>query len=150
VTGIAVRYRLPVLAFAGLALAAGLYGALLLLGFAIPAPRPSWADVHGPLMVLGFVGTLVALERAVALSARWGLAAPACSGIGALALTGRSPVRWFLAALALLVAGATAATLWPHQGAYVFGIAVLAMVAWLVIRSSTSTVDVRPPVGVAR
>jgi hypothetical protein len=211
--------RLPVLACAGVALVAGLYAALLLLGFGVPTPRPALADVHGPLMVLGFVGTLVALERAVALSARWGLAAPACSGLGALvlvvagpvlagklllaaggalllcvywalwrrqpgvallaqaagafawyaatllwlggasvpevipwlagfviatiagervelahvALTGPSAARWFLAALAVLVAGATASTVWPAPGAYVFGVALLAIVAWLVV-----------------
>src|SRR5690606_9183717 len=52
----------------------------------------SLADVHGPVMVLGFVGTLVALERAVALAERWGLAAPACSGLGALTLIVAGPV----------------------------------------------------------
>lgn len=38
------------------------------------------------LMVLGFVGTLIALERAVALGRGWGYAAPALLGGGALAL----------------------------------------------------------------
>jgi len=52
----------------------------------LPLPRPALAEVHGPVMVFGFVGTLVALERAVALGSRWAAAAPACSG----ALAGRA------------------------------------------------------------
>jgi hypothetical protein len=63
-------WRLPLLAAGGVALAAGLYAGLLLLGFGLPTPRPALADVHGPVMVLGFVGTLIALERAVAPGCR--------------------------------------------------------------------------------
>ncbi|GAA2358567.1 hypothetical protein [Dactylosporangium salmoneum] len=212
-------WRLPPLAAGGLALLAGLYAALLLLGFGLPVPRPALADVHGPVMVLGFVGTLIALERAVALGAHWALAAPGCAGAGGLtlilagpglpgklllaaggvvllavyralwrrqpgpallaqaagafawyaaallwlaglpipdlvpwlavfliatiagerlelahvALAGPRPQRWFLAALAALIAGATAVTLWPAVGAYLFGLGVLAVVAWLAV-----------------
>ncbi|MBG0830117.1 hypothetical protein HS041_20330 [Planomonospora sp. ID67723] len=41
---------------------------------------------HGPLMALGFLGTLLCLERAVALRRRWGYAAPVLSALGALFL----------------------------------------------------------------
>lgn len=46
---------------------------------------------HGPLMISGFLGTLIALERAVALSAvfphgRWAYASPILSILGAAAL----------------------------------------------------------------
>ncbi|MER6590712.1 hypothetical protein ABT214_02350 [Micromonospora purpureochromogenes] len=213
-----LRWRLPVLASGGFSLLAGLYSALLLLGLPVPAPQRPLEQVHGPVLVLGFVGTLVALERAVALRARWALLAPACSGAGAMALVLTGPnlagrllimlasvlllliyrqlwrrqpgpallaqglgalawyaatllwlagfnvpeivpwlatfvvatiagerlelahlalpahgVRWFLAALAALTAGATAAALWPRGGAYLFGLGLLATVAWLVI-----------------
>jgi hypothetical protein len=70
----------------GLALLAGLDAALLRLGLGAPVASERWADVHGPLMVLGFVGTLVALERAVAVRRRTLLAAPALLGLGGLAL----------------------------------------------------------------
>jgi hypothetical protein len=43
---VSLRWRLPLLAAGGLALIAGLYSALLLLGFALPVPRPALADVH--------------------------------------------------------------------------------------------------------
>jgi hypothetical protein len=89
---VAVRWRIPLLGAGGLALTSGLYAALLLLGFDLPAPRPALADVHGPVMVMGFAGTLIALERAVALGTRWALAAPACSGAGGLVLVVAGPV----------------------------------------------------------
>lgn len=69
----------------GVALLAGLDGALALLGLPAPVPAERLAQAHGLLMVLGFAGTVVALERAAALRARWGYAAPALLGAGALA-----------------------------------------------------------------
>ncbi|MGJ3560863.1 hypothetical protein ACR6C2_30315 [Streptomyces sp. INA 01156] len=57
---------------AGLALLAGLDAALLLLGLPAPVTADRLPEVHGVLMVLGFVGTLIALERAVALGRPWG------------------------------------------------------------------------------
>ncbi|MEV4701863.1 hypothetical protein [Actinoplanes sp. NPDC049316] len=86
-----VRLRVPVLAAAGLALLGGLYAALLLLGTAVPTPPSSIEDVHGPVMVFGFVGTLIALERAVALGRRTALLAPACSAAGGLTLLATGP-----------------------------------------------------------
>ena len=41
---------------------------------------------HGPLMVCGFLGTLISLERSVALGRWWGYVAPFMAGIGSLAL----------------------------------------------------------------
>ncbi|MFC4062636.1 hypothetical protein ACFOWE_30435 [Planomonospora corallina] len=77
--------RLPLLAGAAVALLAGLYGGLALLLPAAPAPEALPRE-HGPLMALGFLGTLIGLERAVALNRPWGYAAPALSGLGALLL----------------------------------------------------------------
>ncbi len=57
--------------FLGLAAAAllvGLWAGLVRLGWAIPPGPPSWVANHGPLMICGFLGTLITLERAVALS----------------------------------------------------------------------------------
>jgi hypothetical protein len=81
---IAVR-RLPLLAGAVLSLVAGLWGGLGLLGTGVPLPRAAFAGQHGPLMALGFLGTLISLERAVALGRAWGHAAPALAGVGAIA-----------------------------------------------------------------
>ncbi len=43
---------------------------------------------HGPLMVGGFLGTVIGLERAVALGKPWPYAAPLLTGIGAILLMG--------------------------------------------------------------
>ncbi|MFG1851750.1 hypothetical protein ACGFJT_07915 [Actinomadura geliboluensis] len=76
--------RLPLLAGALLSLIAGLWGALTLLDVGVPLPRTAFAQQHGPLMALGFLGTLISLERAVALGRPWAYASPALAGLGAL------------------------------------------------------------------
>ena len=78
--------RLLLLIPGGLCMLAGLDAALLLLGLGAPIRDASLTDIHGVLMVLGFVGTVVALERAVALGELWGYLAPAGLGVGGLAL----------------------------------------------------------------
>lgn len=82
---VAVR-RLPLLAGAALSLVAGLWGGLGLLGTGVPLPRTDFAAQHGPLMTLGFLGTLIALERSVALGRWWGYAAPAFAALGGVAV----------------------------------------------------------------
>lgn len=87
------RARLALLGLGGIALLAGLTGALVLLGVGMPSSVARLAAVHGELMTLGFLGTVVALERAVALGRPWGYLSPALSGAGALALiAGITPV----------------------------------------------------------
>ncbi|MGN0065092.1 MAG: hypothetical protein ACI379_12700 [Nocardioides sp.] len=85
----------------GAALLAGLDAALLLLGLPAPVTIDRLPDVHGVLMVLGFVGTVISLERAVALGHRAGYLAPATNGLAVLALLSPAPVRvggWLLVA----------------------------------------------------
>jgi hypothetical protein len=87
------RRRVPLLALGVLSLAAALWGGLLRLGWELPSWSPSLAVYHGHLMVSGFLGTVIGLERAVALGERWAYAAPLCAGLGALALlTGAPPL----------------------------------------------------------
>ncbi|MEQ6896862.1 hypothetical protein [Microbacterium sp. KR10-403] len=94
---------------AGLSLLAGLDAALLLLGVAAPVSAARLPDVHGMLMVLGFVGTLIALERATALAKWYGFIAPGLLGLGGIALLA-DPVPLVVAKV-LLVAGTAAFTL---------------------------------------
>jgi hypothetical protein len=94
--------RAVLLGAGGLALLLGLTGALVLLGLPMPQPSVRLGADHGLLMALGFLGTLVALERAVALGRTWGYAAPLASALGALALvlTGPGAVPFVLFTLA--------------------------------------------------
>ena len=71
-------------------MAAGVYGGLLRLGFDLPE-GPRLADSHGPLMICGMFGTLIALERAVALGRGWAYLGPAALGLGGLALLAGLP-----------------------------------------------------------
>jgi hypothetical protein len=78
--------RLAILVLAGASLLAGLIGALALLGFPGPRQTAQLAGAHGLLMTMGFLGTVISLERAVALGRAWGFAAPVATGLAGLAL----------------------------------------------------------------
>jgi hypothetical protein len=109
--------RAVLLVPAGIAMLAGLDAALLLLGLKAPVASRELPDVHGMLMVLGFAGTLISLERAVALRARAGFLAPALLGVGGLLLLSPTPLA---AGRATLLMGSAALTavyvpLWRRQ-----------------------------------
>jgi hypothetical protein len=78
--------RLAFLLPGGVALLAGLDAALVLLDLPAPVRMDRLPQVHGMLLVAGFVGTLIALERAVALRRPAGFLAPGLLGAGALLL----------------------------------------------------------------
>jgi hypothetical protein len=125
------RGRLVVLAMALAAALSGLDAALLRVGAAAPVHSESLADQHGVLMVYGFLGTAIALERAVALQAgarraAWAYAAPAAGGLGAV----------------LVILQATALPI-PHGralpgGAWVAGMAVFVAIYLAVWRRQQS------------
>jgi hypothetical protein len=109
--------RLPFLVPGGVALLAGLDAALMLLGLPAPVSAARLPDVHGMLLVLGFVGTLISLERAVALGHRAGYLAPGLLGAGAVLLVSPAPLPL---ARAVLLAGTVALAgmyvpLWRRQ-----------------------------------
>jgi hypothetical protein len=109
--------RLGLLLPAGLALLAGLDAALLLLGLPAPVSTSRLPQVHGMVLVLGFVGTLIALERAVALGRRAGYAAPALLGAAGVALVSPAPLLVGKVALVLGTVGLVAVyvPLWRRQ-----------------------------------
>ncbi len=80
------RAAFPLLGLAFLCLVLGIWAGLVRVGWPWPSLTPDFWLAHGPLMVSGFVGTLIALERAVAIGRRWGYAAPALTAAGALVL----------------------------------------------------------------
>lgn len=101
-------HRYVLLALAAAALLAGLDAALLLLGLPTPVTTERLPEVHGIVLVLGFVGTVIALERAVALRRAWAFAAPALLGLGAVVTLSPAPLvvgAWmFVAGGAALIA----------------------------------------------
>ncbi len=77
---------LPLMPLLVLSLLAAPWAGLLRLGWALPPIQPRLAGSHGPLMVSGFLGSLIAFERVVALRQRWGLIIPVLSGLGGVLL----------------------------------------------------------------
>jgi hypothetical protein len=80
------RRRVPLLAAGVVSMAAGAWLGLARIGWAVPLPRPDQLIAHGPIMVCGFLGTLISLERAVGLGARWAYTAPIAAAAGAVLL----------------------------------------------------------------
>jgi hypothetical protein len=64
----------------------GIWLGLLRLGWILPLPWPDQLILHGPLMVGGFVGTLIGLERAIGSAKRWAFFAPVCTVAGVIVL----------------------------------------------------------------
>lgn len=81
-----VPFRLPLLIMGFMSLAAGVGSGLLRLGWEVTLPSDELVLLHGPLMVCGFLGTVIGLERAVALGRRWAYAGPLLTGLGGLIL----------------------------------------------------------------
>ncbi len=101
------------------------------LGFDLGRPP---TGQHGPLMVLGFLGTVIAVERAVALRQTWAWSAPLLSAAGVICLL----FGWsLLGTMALFAAGAAlvavyVAAVWaggPHIHLLVMG---LGAISWMI------------------
>ncbi|MFH1871392.1 MAG: hypothetical protein ABIK82_20380 [Pseudomonadota bacterium] len=98
--------RLPLLVLGMLSLVGGVLAGLARLDWNMPPVATSAAGWHGALMISAFLGTVISLERAVALGRGWAYLAPAAAGSGGVALLGGAPPL-----LTQLMAVAAAATL---------------------------------------
>lgn len=126
----------------GLCLLSGLDAALLLVGVWAPVSADHLAGAHGMIMVLGFMGTLISLERAQALGRGWAYLAPAVLASGGLAVAAGLPAvfgRLLLLEGALLLVAVYLA-LWRRAPLPLVGVQVLSAVLaaaaaglWLVI-----------------
>ena len=133
--------RILLILLAGISLLVGLNAGLVRLGVWAPVASGRVGDLHGPLMVLGFMGTLIALERAQALRNRLAYAAPVLLGAGALVLiSGAFPVLGqlllfdgALALVAVLAALYRRAPL-PLVAAQVLGALLACLAAGLLVR----------------
>jgi len=123
--------RLLLLAGGGLALLIGMWTGLARAGIH-DAVGPVGA--HGLIMALGFLGTLIALERAVALGTRWAYAGPALSGLSVLWLVVGLPDQGagvLMTAAGLVVATVYSVTLSRHYESHLVLMAAGAA-AWVV------------------
>lgn len=86
--GLKVFPRALMLVTVLLALLGGLGSGLARLGWQMDSLSQDWILIHGPLMISGFLGTLICLERAVALESRyrWSIIVPAINALGAVTL----------------------------------------------------------------
>ncbi len=128
------RLRFPLMAIAMAAMLAALWAGLVRLGWRWPAPQPTLPIFHGPLIVSGFLGTLIAVERAVALRERWTYIAPSLSGVGGLLLIVGvggipAPLLITLGSLGLVVTLAVIVRRHPATYTFLMGAGAL---AWLV------------------
>lgn len=101
-----VPARAPLLVLGFLSLFAGVAAGLVRLGWDVPRPAALAPELHGPLMIVGFFGTVISLERAVALARRWAYAGPLAAGAAGLAAAFGAPAA---AAAAATVAAAVLA-----------------------------------------
>jgi hypothetical protein len=124
--------RIALLVLGAIALLSGLCGALWRLGWTLPH-GVSLAALHGPLMISGLFGTLISLERAVALGRGWSYAAPLFAGLGTLALLSGAPMALgagaYAVAALVLAGGSLLITI--QQPAVFTGALLFGALAWL-------------------
>ena len=126
------RVRLIIMPLGMLALLGALWGGLVRLGWPVPS-APALAEFHGPLMVAGFLGTVIGLERAVALGRLWTYAAPLASSLGAVALAAGAPGGPWLMTLAvwLGIFDIARRTVWTSGLTRFIAVALLSGYVWL-------------------
>ncbi len=78
--------RLPLLALGLVALVFGIGAGLARFGWPMPGAIVAAVPLHAALMLGGFFGTVIALERAVATGRLWAYGAPLAAGLASVAL----------------------------------------------------------------
>jgi len=126
--------RLFLIFLAGLSLLTGLWAGLVRLGWLLPMPHEQFVLAHGPLMLVGFLGTLIGLERAVALARPWPYGIPMLTALSSLTIMIALPVQLTatLASLASLLLLLVFIALYRQYPAEHFVIMGVSAIAWLV------------------
>ena len=126
--------RFLLIFFAGLSLLAGVWAGLVRLGWLLPIPHEQFVLAHGPLMLVGFLGTLIGLERAVALERAWPYGIPILTALSSLTTMIALPIQLpaTLASLASLLLLLVFIALYRQYPAEHFVIMGVSAVAWLV------------------
>jgi len=133
-----LAWRLALMLCVAALLVTGVIGGLLRAGVALPVPVDSaWPGravlAHAFLMICGFMGTVIAIERAVAVKERFAFAAPATSALaGVLMLAGMSVAAAWLAVLASVAFIAVNVAVVSRQRAAHTALLLTGAAAWLV------------------
>lgn len=126
--------RLPILLFGMLSLVGGVLAGLARLGWPVPETAGAAAGVHGALMISAFFGTVISLERAVAVARRWAYLAPALAAASGVALlSGGSPVLPLIMMIAAsMIMTASCAVVLRRLLAPFTVVLTIATVCWLI------------------
>lgn len=124
----------PMMLTGALALFSAMWAGAVRIGWQWPVGVSAWPAIHGGLMVSGFLGTLVSLERAVGLGRRWALMAPALTALGTLWLiTGAGGA---VAPLLILLGSVALAAVFAHivrlQPALFTAVMMAGVLSWAV------------------
>lgn len=119
------------------ALAAAVCGGLLRAGVSWPGLPESVligqaAVGHAALMICGFLGAVIGIERAVATRLRWAWTVPLASGLAAVLLLAGSPrlAAWLWVAAALVFIAVNIAVVVRQPAAHT-GLLLVSAIAWL-------------------
>ena len=132
-----IALRLLMLALVALPLLAGIAGGLLRAGVALPdMAQAAWSSRaalgHAALMMSGFLGTVIGIERAVAVKLRAAFAAPIASSAGGIFLLLGQPAAgaWLSVAAAVVFFGVNAVVVQRQRAAHTW-LLVASAGAWL-------------------
>jgi hypothetical protein len=129
--GLAPPWRVPLLLLGFISLLVGAGAGLARLGWSMPAAAA--AALHAPLMVCGFFGTVIALERAVAIGRVWAYLGPLLAGLGgASAVLGAAAFAPALFLAGSLVLVAASLDVWRRQTALFTFTLALGAACWAV------------------
>jgi hypothetical protein len=126
--------RFPLIGLGGLSLLAAIWAGLVRMGWNLVVPTRSFPAAHGPLMIVGFLGTVIGLERAVASKKPWAYGAPLFAALSALVQLAGLPARWSqsFAVISAVILVAIFCFLWWQQHESYMVIIGLGALIWLI------------------
>ncbi len=128
------NHRLPLMAMGMFSLLMALFGGVQRLGWELPTLTVALPANHGSLMVGAFLGTVIGLERAVALGRLWGFFGPLSTGLGGLLLIAgvAPPLAQLLIVTGSLMLCALFVAFLRRQFAWFTVIMLVGALSWLV------------------
>jgi len=128
------NHRLPLMAMGMISLLMALFGGVQRLGWDLPTLTVVLPANHGALMVGAFLGTVIGLERAVALGKVWGFLGPLTTGLGGLLLiTGIAPaLAQVLICIGSLMLSILFVAFLKRQFAWFTVIMMVGAISWLI------------------